>query len=104
MMKIETTPVAPRTFWKENGHKFPALASLACDVLSIPATGAGVERLFNSARDICLDLAMGLPRVGILAPYPRDGYRLATHYPCPSTYYPSRVTRGLPAKYPFMHN
>lgn len=26
---------------------------MACDVLSIPATGAGVERLFNSARDIC---------------------------------------------------
>jgi hypothetical protein len=33
--------------------EFPALASLARDVLSIPATGAGVERLFNSARDIC---------------------------------------------------
>lgn len=29
------------------------LASLARDILSIPATGAGVERLFNSARDIC---------------------------------------------------
>ena len=29
------------------------LASLARDVMSIPATGAGVERLFNSARDIC---------------------------------------------------
>lgn len=29
------------------------LASVARDVLSIPATGAGVERLFNSARDIC---------------------------------------------------
>ncbi|EYE89960.1 uncharacterized protein EURHEDRAFT_435899, partial [Aspergillus ruber CBS 135680] len=30
-----------------------ALASLARDILSIPATGAGVERLFNSARDVC---------------------------------------------------
>jgi hypothetical protein len=29
------------------------LASVAQDVLSIPATGAGVERLINSARDIC---------------------------------------------------
>lgn len=29
------------------------LASLARDILFIPATGAGVERLFNSARDIC---------------------------------------------------
>jgi hypothetical protein len=28
-------------------------ASLARDILSIPATGAGVERLFNSVRDIC---------------------------------------------------
>jgi hAT family dimerisation domain. len=26
---------------------------LARDILSIPATGAGVERLFNTARDIC---------------------------------------------------
>lgn len=26
---------------------------MARDILSIPATGAGVERLFNSARDIC---------------------------------------------------
>lgn len=32
---------------------FLALASLARDVLSIPATGAGVERLFNTARDVC---------------------------------------------------
>jgi hypothetical protein len=45
--------VAPRIFWKDHQHEFPALASLARDVLSIPATGAGVERLFNSARDIC---------------------------------------------------
>lgn len=48
-----TIPIAPRAFWKENQHKFPALASLARDILCIPATGAGVERLFNSARDIC---------------------------------------------------
>lgn len=40
-------------FWKDHQHQFPALANLARDVLSIPATGAGVERLFNSARDIC---------------------------------------------------
>lgn len=32
---------------------FPALADLARDILTIPATGAGVERLFNSARDVC---------------------------------------------------
>lgn len=29
------------------------LAALARDTLSVPATGAGVERLFNSARDLC---------------------------------------------------
>ena len=29
------------------------MARLAREVLSIPASGAGVERLFNSARDIC---------------------------------------------------
>jgi len=40
-------------FWKENQRKYPALASAARDVLCLPATGAGVERLFNSARDIC---------------------------------------------------
>jgi hypothetical protein len=40
-------------FWKENEHILPALAGLARDILTIPATGAGVERLFNSARDVC---------------------------------------------------
>lgn len=53
ILVIGTLSVSPRLFWKENQHKFPALASLARDILSIPATGAGVERLFNSARDIC---------------------------------------------------
>lgn len=43
----------PPMFWKDNQHEFPILASIARDVLSIPATGSGVERLFNSARDIC---------------------------------------------------
>ncbi|KAJ5672840.1 hypothetical protein N7507_001967 [Penicillium longicatenatum] len=38
---------------RDHQHQFPALANLARDILSIPATGAGVERLFNSARDIC---------------------------------------------------
>ncbi|KAJ5438355.1 uncharacterized protein N7458_009353 [Penicillium daleae] len=42
-----------RAFWKENQTTFPALAKLARDVLSIPSTGAGVERLFNTARDVC---------------------------------------------------
>ncbi|KAJ5203816.1 uncharacterized protein N7498_004695 [Penicillium cinerascens] len=41
-----------RAFWKENQITFPALVKLARDVLLIPATGAGVERLFNTARDV----------------------------------------------------
>ncbi|CAP79491.1 Pc19g00750 [Penicillium rubens Wisconsin 54-1255] len=36
------TPTA--VFWKDHQRQFPALANLARDVLSIPATGAGVER------------------------------------------------------------
>ena len=40
-------------YWKDHQHEFPILASLARDVLTTPASGSGVERLFNSARDIC---------------------------------------------------
>jgi hypothetical protein len=40
-------------YWKEHQNEFPILASLARDVLTTPASGSGVERLFNSARDIC---------------------------------------------------
>lgn len=47
------TDSEPLLFWRENQFRFPAIALLARDVLAIPATGAGVERLFNTARDIC---------------------------------------------------
>lgn len=40
-------------FWNDHQHKFPILAILARDILSVPATGAGVERLLSSARDVC---------------------------------------------------
>ena len=43
----------PRVFWKEHEHEYPVLAKMARDILSIPASGAGVERLFNCARDVC---------------------------------------------------
>ncbi|KAJ5963084.1 hypothetical protein N7481_013389 [Penicillium waksmanii] len=43
----------PRTWWKYHQDEFPGMARLARDVLSIPASGACVGRLFNSARDIC---------------------------------------------------
>jgi hypothetical protein len=45
--------ISPLPFWKDNQHRYPALTELARDILAIPATGAGVERLFNTARDIC---------------------------------------------------
>ncbi|EED11521.1 conserved hypothetical protein [Talaromyces stipitatus ATCC 10500] len=43
----------PRIFWKDHQFKYPILASLAQYILTTPASGSGVERLFNSARDIC---------------------------------------------------
>ena len=43
----------PAVFWRNNQTKYPTLARIARDLFSIPATGAGVERLFNTARDIC---------------------------------------------------
>ncbi|EED15747.1 conserved hypothetical protein [Talaromyces stipitatus ATCC 10500] len=48
-----TVKKKPCDFWKEMEDKYPTLARVAWDIFSIPATGAGVERLFNSARDIC---------------------------------------------------
>ncbi|KAJ5283366.1 hypothetical protein N7505_001346 [Penicillium chrysogenum] len=52
-LESDTIRFSPHTFWKGNQQKYPALTNVARDILSIPATGAGVERLFNSARDIC---------------------------------------------------
>lgn len=43
----------PRVYWKDHEHEFPVLARLARDILSISASGAGVKRLFNCARDVC---------------------------------------------------
>lgn len=49
---IDTIHIAPLAFWREHQVRFPVIAALTRDVLSFPATGAGVERLFNTARDI----------------------------------------------------
>ncbi|KAJ6038667.1 hypothetical protein N7460_007384 [Penicillium canescens] len=38
---------------RNHEKEFPILASITRDVMSILATSAGVERLFNSARDVC---------------------------------------------------
>jgi hypothetical protein len=40
-------------YWRDHESTFPTLAKMARDFLAIPATGVGVERLFNSARDVC---------------------------------------------------
>jgi hypothetical protein len=50
---LDVTAVEPLPIWREHQGRFPAIASLARDALSILATGAGVERLLNTARDIC---------------------------------------------------
>ncbi|KAJ5849214.1 hypothetical protein N7534_007903 [Penicillium rubens] len=43
----------PRVFWKEYEHEYLVLAAIARDNLATPASGAGVKRLFNCARDVC---------------------------------------------------
>ncbi|RAQ55326.1 hypothetical protein AFGD_012605 [Aspergillus flavus] len=50
---LDIIDMEPLPFWRDNQTRFPAIASLARDILSVPATGAGVERLFNTARDLC---------------------------------------------------
>ncbi|KAI9034923.1 uncharacterized protein KD926_005017 [Aspergillus affinis] len=58
----DAKPIGPRSgkypvkteslqFWRDNQSRFPAITLLARDAPSIPATGAGVERLFNTARN-----------------------------------------------------
>ena len=49
-----TTPLCNiLDYWKERQFAFPGLARMARDILAIPAASVGVERIFNSARDIC---------------------------------------------------
>ena len=43
----------PLEWWVKHEHDFPNLGKMACDILAVPALGAGVESLFNIARDIC---------------------------------------------------
>ncbi|KAJ9480686.1 hypothetical protein VN97_g12853 [Penicillium thymicola] len=52
-LQSATVNESAQVFWRNHEREFPILASITRDVMSIPATGAGVERLFNSARDIC---------------------------------------------------
>ena len=43
----------PLKCWKVLEAEYPTVAQMARDVLAIPATGVGVERLFNVGRDTC---------------------------------------------------
>jgi hAT family C-terminal dimerisation region len=43
----------PLQMWKQIEHRYPTIAIMAKDILSIPASGVGVERVFNTARDTC---------------------------------------------------
>jgi uncharacterized protein (UPF0305 family) len=50
---LDLVDADPLHFWQDNQSRYPTIALPARDILSIPATGAGVERLFNTARDVC---------------------------------------------------
>ncbi|KAJ5810985.1 hypothetical protein N7447_010501 [Penicillium robsamsonii] len=47
-LREANVPISLRIYWKEHEREFPVLSRLARDLLSVPATGAGVERLFNN--------------------------------------------------------
>jgi hypothetical protein len=42
-------------WWANNEHAYPYLAQVAKDILAIPIAQVGVERVFNSARDVIGD-------------------------------------------------
>ncbi|CAG8384990.1 unnamed protein product, partial [Penicillium salamii] len=45
--------ISPSAYWKDHQREWPVLTRLARDLLSIQATGAGAERLFTVAQNIC---------------------------------------------------
>lgn len=54
MAYLATTPLVPvLDYWKDRQYAYPGLAAMARDILAIPAASVGIERVFNSARDIC---------------------------------------------------
>ena len=44
-----TEDTDPLAFWKRWQSEMPGLAQMAKDVLAVPVSGVGVERLFNTA-------------------------------------------------------
>lgn len=47
MLLLGTRKIDSCVFWKCNQYEFPNFASLARDVLSVPATGSGVFDLIS---------------------------------------------------------
>ncbi|KAJ5277746.1 hypothetical protein N7524_003899 [Penicillium chrysogenum] len=45
--------ISPCAYWKDHQREWPVLTRLARDLLSIPAIGAGTERLLTVAQNIC---------------------------------------------------
>ena len=44
---LEPEDVYPMDYWKANKSKYPILASIAWNILSIPAMSSEVERVFS---------------------------------------------------------
>ncbi|CUA69681.1 hypothetical protein RSOLAG22IIIB_08603 [Rhizoctonia solani] len=42
----------PLDWWRENWNRFPRLAAMARDFLSIPGSSVGVERVLSAGRDV----------------------------------------------------
>ena len=51
-LEQEDIDVDPILFWRQNKSKFPNLARVALNVLSIPGGAVACERTFNIGRDI----------------------------------------------------
>jgi len=45
--EVESSNINPREWWKVNESRFPVLAYMAWNILSIPAMSAEVERAFS---------------------------------------------------------
>jgi len=52
---LEPEDVYPIDYWKANKLKYPILASMAWDILSIPAMTSEVERVFSGAKLMITD-------------------------------------------------
>ena len=52
---LEPEDVYPMDYWKANKSKYPILASMAWDILSIPAMSSEVERVFSGAKLMIMD-------------------------------------------------